>query len=172
MARNSKVSKKVSSRKPRATEGKGRIRRGRPKVCRFCVEHAVWVDYKDVNVLGRFINDRGRIKSRGSTGTCAQHQRDVAVAIKTARELALLPYAVRTVASDSSDRRGGGRRGLDRAPRSTETNLPEAAESEAVAVDAAAAEGEPAGDGDVSVTTELASDGEKSAEAAAGAAIS
>jgi small subunit ribosomal protein S18 len=114
MARNSKVAQKTSSRKPRSAGGKGRLRRGRPKVCRFCAENAVWVDYKDVNLLARFLNDRGRIRSRESTGTCAQHQRDVAVAIKTARELALLPYAVRTLAADPADRRGGARRGLDR----------------------------------------------------------
>lgn len=138
MARNSKVGKKASSRKPRAVDGKGRPRRGRPKVCRFCADHTVWVDYKDVNVLGRFLNDRGRIKSRGSTGTCAQHQRDVAVAIKTARELALLPYAVRTVAADPGDRRRGGRGGVDRKPRSDETEGPQAAGSEEDAEDIAA----------------------------------
>lgn len=109
MARNSKVSKKSPSSKPRSAEGKGRSQRGRRKVCRFCAENAVWVDYKDVNLLRRFMNDRGRIRGRGATGTCAQHQRDVAVAIKTARELAMLPYAVRTVAADPGDRRRGGR---------------------------------------------------------------
>src|ERR1700752_3392631 len=62
VARNPKVAKKTSSRKPRPAEGKGRVRRGRPKVCLFCAEHAVWVDYKDVNRLGRFLNNRGRIR--------------------------------------------------------------------------------------------------------------
>ena len=107
MARNGKVQKK---RKPAEVKG-GRVRRGRPKVCIFCAEHIEWVDYKDTNVLRRFINDRGRIKARGATGTCSQHQRDVAVAIKTARELVLLPYVVRTLAADKGDRRGGPRRG-------------------------------------------------------------
>ena len=130
MARNSKVAKKTSSRKPRPAEGKGRVRRGRPKACRFCTESAVWVDYKDVNLLARFLNDRGRIKSRGSTGTCAQHQRDVAVAIKTARELALLPYAVRTVAADPSDRRGGLRRGPVRTPSPVDTDVAPGGRSE------------------------------------------
>ena len=110
MPRSSKVGKKPTS-KPRPADTKGRTRRGRPKVCLFCTEHIAWVDYKDLNVLRRFVNDRGRIKSRGATGTCAQHQRDVAVAVKTARELALLPYAVRTVSSEPGDRRGGPRRG-------------------------------------------------------------
>ncbi len=88
-------------------DAKGRVRRGKPKVCLFCAEHITWVDYKDTNVLRRFMTDRGKIKSRSSAGTCAQHQRDVALAIKTARELAMLPYVVRTLAADKA----GGRRG-------------------------------------------------------------
>ena len=95
MARNPKVGKKKSSdRRAKPNPSGGRPRRGRPKFCVFCSEHATWVDYKDVALLRRFINERGRIKARGATGTCAQHQREVAVAVKTARELALLPYAV------------------------------------------------------------------------------
>jgi small subunit ribosomal protein S18 len=88
---------------------KSRPRRGRPKVCVFCAQHIAWVDYKDTNLLRRFMTDRGKIKARASTGTCAQHQRDVALAIKTARELAMLPYLVRTLAADkASGRRGRG----------------------------------------------------------------
>ena len=71
--------------------------RGKKKVCIFCQDHATWVDYKDVNLLRRFMSDRGKIRSRRVTGNCAQHQRDVQVAIKTAREVALLPYTQRTV---------------------------------------------------------------------------
>lgn len=102
-----------SSRKDRgrtkASDPKGRVRRGRPKVCIFCTEHIAWVDYKDMNLLRRFMSDRGKIKSRANTGTCRQHQSDVALAIKNARELALLPYAVRTLAGDkSAGRRGRG----------------------------------------------------------------
>lgn len=114
MARNPKATNKKKSHdrrsKPTAPGG-GRPRRGRPKVCLFCREHATWVDYKEIDLLRRFINDRGRIKARGATGTCAQHQRDVATAVKTARELALLPYAVRIVGSESRGGRGGERRG-------------------------------------------------------------
>jgi small subunit ribosomal protein S18 len=73
----------------------------------FCAQKIAWVDYKDTNLLRRFITDRGKIKARTNTGTCAQHQRDVALAIKTSRELALLPYLVRTLAAD----KGGARRG-------------------------------------------------------------
>jgi ribosomal protein S18 len=89
------------------SDAKSRVRRGRPKVCMFCAQHVQWVDYKDTNLLRRFITDRGKIKARTNTGTCAQHQRDVALAVKTARELALLPYLVRTLAAD----KGGPRRG-------------------------------------------------------------
>ncbi len=69
----------------------------------YCTER-LWVDYKDVNILRRFQSDRGKIKARRVTGNCTQHHRDVAIAIKTARELALLPYLQRTVVE-----RAGGR---------------------------------------------------------------
>jgi small subunit ribosomal protein S18 len=108
VGRNAKAGKKKGQdRRPKPSAAGGRPRRGRPKVCVFCSQHATWVDYKDVALLGRFMNDRGRIKARGATGTCAQHQRDVASAVKTARELALLPYAVRIASSDSRRSRGG-----------------------------------------------------------------
>lgn len=87
--------------------------RGKKKVCIFCKEHATWVDYKDINLLKRFMSDRGKIRSRRVTGNCAQHQRDVQVAIKTAREVALLPYTQRTVSE-----RGPGRG--PRPPRNNE----------------------------------------------------
>lgn len=118
MARNPKGGKnKGQDRRPKPGGTAGRPRRGRPKVCIFCSEHATWVDYKDVGLLRRFVSDRGRIKARGATGTCAQHQRDVAIAVKTARELALIPYSVRTASSDSRGGRGGDRRGSG--PRAT-----------------------------------------------------
>jgi small subunit ribosomal protein S18 len=90
--------------------------RGKPKVCVFCKENATWVDYKDVNLLKRFMSDRGKIRSRRVTGNCAQHQRDVQVAIKTAREVALLPYMQRTVSE----------RGPGRGPRGSRPEGPEA----------------------------------------------
>jgi len=85
--------------------------RGKKKVCIFCTEHATWVDYKDVNLLRRYMSDRGKIRSRRVTGNCAQHQRDVQVAIKTARELALLPYTQRTVSERGPGRGPRGPRG-------------------------------------------------------------
>jgi small subunit ribosomal protein S18 len=85
--------------------------RGKKKVCIFCKDHATWVDYKDVNLLRRFMSDRGKIRARRVTGNCSQHQRDVQVAIKTARELALLPYTQRTVNERGPGRGPGGRPG-------------------------------------------------------------
>jgi small subunit ribosomal protein S18 len=78
--------------------------RGKKKICIFCKDHSNWVDYKDISLLRRFMSERGKIRSRRVTGNCTQHQRDVQVAIKTARELALLPYVQRTASE-----RGPGR---------------------------------------------------------------
>ncbi len=91
--------------------------RGKKKVCVFCKEHMQWVDYKDVNLLRRFMSDRGKIRARRVTGNCAQHQREVAVAIKTARELALLPFTQRTVTERAPGRGPRGGPGGDRPPR-------------------------------------------------------
>ena len=70
-------------------------RKGRPKVCYFCKEKVTYIDYKDVALLRRFVSDRGKIRARRVTGTCQRHQRDVALAVKNAREMGLLAYAVR-----------------------------------------------------------------------------
>lgn len=80
------------------------------KVCQFCKEKADWIDYKDVKLLGKFISDRGKIRARRVTGNCAQHQRAVSVAVKTSRELALLPYTQRT-ATERAPRAPRGERG-------------------------------------------------------------
>jgi len=72
-----------------------RARTGAPfkrKSCNLCKNHAVEVDYKDVSLLRRYLSDRAKIRSRRMTGACRRHQRLVAVAIKRAREMALLPY--------------------------------------------------------------------------------
>ncbi len=85
-------------------------RRIKKKICQFCKDQTVWVDYKDVHVLKKFMSDRGKIRTRRVSGNCVQHQSDVAIAIKTSRELALLPYAQRTL-SERTGGRGGGRGG-------------------------------------------------------------
>ncbi|MCQ2476031.1 MAG: 30S ribosomal protein S18 [Clostridia bacterium] len=67
-------------------------KKGRRKVCSFCVEKAESIDYKDINKLNKFTSDRAKILPRRVTGTCAKHQRDLTIAIKRARQVALLPY--------------------------------------------------------------------------------
>ncbi|KPJ60164.1 MAG: 30S ribosomal protein S18 [Latescibacteria bacterium DG_63] len=67
-------------------------RRFRKKVCKFCVEKIKEIDYKDDKRLRRFMTERGRIVPRRITGTCAKHQRQLTIAIKRARHMALLPY--------------------------------------------------------------------------------
>ena len=67
-------------------------RRRRRKVCGFCVDKVQHVDYKDVVRLRRFVNERGKMLPRRVTGNCAGHQRQLTVAIKRARVLALLPF--------------------------------------------------------------------------------
>jgi small subunit ribosomal protein S18 len=64
----------------------------RRKVCSFCVDKVTLIDYKDVSMLQRFLDDHGKIKARRKTGTCARHQRRLALSIKRARHLALLPF--------------------------------------------------------------------------------
>ena len=67
-------------------------KRGRKKVCAFCVEKVEAIDYKDTAKLGRYTSDRAKILPRRVTGTCAYHQRELTTAIKRARQIALLPY--------------------------------------------------------------------------------
>jgi small subunit ribosomal protein S18 len=62
------------------------------KVCAFCKEKNQQIDYKDTTLLRKYVSDRGKIRARRVTGNCVQHQRDVAMAVKNAREVALLPY--------------------------------------------------------------------------------
>ena len=68
-------------------------RKGRKKVCSFCVDKGQTIDYKDYPKLRRYISERAKIVPRRVTGTCARHQRELTVAIKRARHLALLPFS-------------------------------------------------------------------------------
>ena len=82
----------------RGGEGRGggmrrRAGGGRRKVCRFCADKSLKVDYKDVRTLGSFITEGGKIVPSRTSGNCAKHQRQLAVAIKRARVLALLPFS-------------------------------------------------------------------------------
>lgn len=77
-------------RRPRGRFGRGR---GRRRVCRFCADKSLSLDYKWSEVLETFVSERGRIVPSRTTGTCAKHQRRLTVAIKRARNAALLPYS-------------------------------------------------------------------------------
>ena len=76
----------------------------RRKYCQFCKDDAQYIDYKDTAMLRKYVTDRGKIKPRRVTGAGMQHQRDIACAIKNAREMALMPYTVPAV-SGRGDRR-------------------------------------------------------------------
>ncbi|AKT48594.1 30S ribosomal protein S18 [Olsenella sp. oral taxon 807] len=81
-------------------------RQPRRRFCQFCKEDVDFIDYKDVQLLRKYMTDRGKIKPRRVTGACTQHQHDIALAIKRAREMALLPYTVAVVSSRSGRSRG------------------------------------------------------------------
>ncbi len=89
--------RRSSGPRPGGPRGGGERRPGgkfapRPKVCQFCVDKVKTIDYKQYDLLRRFVSDRGKIRPRRQTGTCARHQRHLTVAIKRARHLALLPF--------------------------------------------------------------------------------
>ena len=132
--------------KKRAKAPSALDRRGKKKISILTQEKIEYVDWKDVNLLRRFVSDRAKIRARRVTGNSAQQQRDVAMAIKNAREMALLPYENRVTTQRGG--RGGDRRQRDddrrsrdddRRPRDTDTqreNTPqpteEAPQSESV----------------------------------------
>jgi small subunit ribosomal protein S18 len=125
MARNNQRGGTAARRSP-----KDLGRRVKKKPCALCRDKVEWVDYKDVPMLRKYMSDRGKIRSRRVTGNCAQHQRALAQAIKTARELVLLPYTQRTVTE-----RPGGRGGRDRAERTLGDTLPAEARRQPVSVE-------------------------------------
>ncbi len=123
---------------------KDSTRRTKKKVCVFCKENIAYVDYKDVSLLRKFMSDRGKIRARRVSGNCAQHQRAVAVAIKTSRELALLPYTQRTTterpgARTSRGREAGGREAREAAGREGAARASERAQGAVASEEEAAA---------------------------------
>jgi ribosomal protein S18 len=102
MGRKAKGRSRQVRRRPRTDS------RGRKKLCYLCVEKIDYVDYKDVALLRRFTSDRAKIRPSAVTGTCRKHQRRVALAIKNAREMALLPYVA--AGKQSADRTQRSRR--------------------------------------------------------------
>jgi len=69
-----------------------RVRRGKKRVCNFCVEKTDYVDYKNISYLRKYITERGKILPRRVSGNCARHQRVLTIAIKRARVMALIPF--------------------------------------------------------------------------------
>src|SRR3984885_4139629 len=127
MARNNQRGGTATRRAP-----KDLGRRVKKKPCALCRDQTEWVDYKDVPMLRKYMSDRGKIRSRRVTGNCAQHQRALAQAIKTARELILLPYTQRTV-TERPGGRGGGR---DRGERGERGERAERTLSDTIGADA------------------------------------
>jgi small subunit ribosomal protein S18 len=69
-----------------------KFRKMRKKVCALCANKDLVLDYKNADQLKKFINDKGKILPRRATGACAKHQRDITIAVKRARQIAILPY--------------------------------------------------------------------------------
>jgi len=85
-----------TKRRPRKDkDDKAWQKKQKKKVCIFCKDRIDYVDFKDVGLLKKFVSERGKIRSRRVSGNCSQHQRDVASAVKNAREMALLPFSTR-----------------------------------------------------------------------------
>lgn len=70
---------------------------GRRRMCQFCADATIPIDYKDAKMLSRFVTERGKIIPRRITGVCAKHQRQLTLAIKRSRHIALMPYSSSTV---------------------------------------------------------------------------
>ena len=79
-------------KKQQSAKAAAMARKFKKKPCPFCREENAYIDYKDTGLLRKYISDRGKIRARRVTGCCTQHQRDIAMAVKNSREVALLPY--------------------------------------------------------------------------------
>ncbi len=98
--------------KPKRGKNKDNARRAKKKISVLIQDRVDYVDYKDVNLLRRFISDRAKIRARRVTGNTAQQQSTVAMAIKNAREMALIPYSTRVTQQRGGRDRGGDRQGI------------------------------------------------------------
>ncbi len=124
---------------PRSKRGKNKdnARRSKKKVSILTQEKVEYVDWKDVNLLRRFVSDRAKVRARRVTGNSAQQQREIALAIKNAREMALLPYTNRITTQRGNRGRRDDRR-EDGPPRPTAPPPRPGDDAEAGADDAAA----------------------------------
>lgn len=119
--------------KPVRTKNKDNARRAKKKISLLITERVDYVDWKDVNLLRRFMSDRAKIRARRVTGNNVQQQAEIARAIKNAREMALLPYASR-VTQTRGPKRGEGERG-GRRERDRDLPAPETAPMDRTAVE-------------------------------------
>ena len=87
-----KGTKKFNNRNNADDDGMPRQRKIKKKVCAYCADKTLVIDYKDAEKLKRFVSEKGKILPRRVTGLCAKHQREVTLAIKRARQIALLPF--------------------------------------------------------------------------------
>jgi len=136
----------MTSKKNRERAAKAAMRKYKKRPNTLKAEKVDYIDYKDVSLLQRFMSDRSKLKARRMNGNDVQQQRDVATAVKNAREMALLPYTKR-VASVRAPRRGDDEGGRSRGPRRDEaaeatesTVVDEQVEQVEAAVDAVATE--------------------------------
>ncbi len=112
-------------------------RKFKKKTSILVIEKVEYIDYKDVDLLGRFMSDRAKIKNRRVAGNTLQQQREVANAVKVAREMALLPYAKRVASTRTGGRgRDGGREGGREGGRDRETSLSDSTDNETIVGDA------------------------------------
>jgi small subunit ribosomal protein S18 len=111
--------------KPVRTKNKDNARRAKKKISLLITDRVEYVDWKDVNLLRRFMSDRAKIRARRVSGNNAQQQAEIAKAIKNAREMALLPYASR-VTQTRGPKRDGERRGRDRDLPAPDTEVADA----------------------------------------------
>jgi len=110
--------------KPQRGKNKDNARRSKKKISILTQEKVEYVDYKDVNLLRRFTSDRAKIRARRVTGNNSQQQRQIAVAVKNAREMALLPYTSRVTTQRGRPRGDGEDRPRRRRDESTEEFAP------------------------------------------------
>jgi len=137
----------MTSKKNRARAPKEINKKFKKKTSVLVTDKVEFIDYKDVNLLNRFVSDRSKIRNRRVTGNTVQQQRDIANAVKNAREMALLPYTKRVSQTRAGrpprdrDEDGGGRRGGGDDGGRRDSFRPDAAAAPAadtgVAVDAA-----------------------------------
>ena len=160
----------MASKKNRARSARdANPRKFKKKTSVLVIEKVEFVDYKDVDLLQRFMSDRAKIRNRRVAGNTLQQQREVANAIKNAREMALLPYAKRVASTRTGGRRGDDRRGPrddQRERRSTEGASTEGASTEGASSEGASSEGASSETTDAGKVTEQAAGAEVTTVAA------